>query len=81
MHHPNIIPVREMVMENSMPLTSYMVMDYIPLDMATVVYKHQKTCFSQSQVKCLLYQLLQGCQYMHSKWIIHRYDRSFVYNS
>ncbi|KAK8815191.1 hypothetical protein WA158_003403 [Blastocystis sp. Blastoise] len=72
LHHPNIIPVKEMVIDPHPPMTTYMVMEYLPLDMVKVMFTKMQVPFSQSEVKCLLYQLLQGVEYMHSKWIIHR---------
>ena len=49
----------------------FMVMDYIPIELGKAIHSLQ-TDLSASEVKTLLYQLLSGIEYMHSKWYFHR---------
>jgi cell division cycle 2-like protein len=68
--HPNIINVREVVLDRSMQKV-YMAMDYAEHDLKGLmeVMRHP---FSQSEVKSLMQQLLSAVDYMHEQWIVHR---------
>lgn len=50
-----------------------MAMEYCPHDLKTLMEKKMKTRFSQSEVKCLMLQLLSAIAYLHENWVIHRY--------
>ena len=54
--HPNIIPVREMVVGDTLDQV-YMVMDYMDHDLK-VLLRTMKHPFTTSEVKCLMHQLL-----------------------
>ena len=49
----------------------FLVMEYLPHDLKHLM-ENMRARFSQSEVKCLLVQLLKACCYMHDNWIIHR---------
>jgi len=70
LRHPNIIRVREMVVGGS-SRSVYMVMDYMEHDLKTLMSR-MKHSFSQSEVKCLLRQLLSAVEFMHRHWYLHR---------
>eukprot|EP01012_Entosiphon_sulcatum_P039733 TRINITY_DN5276_c0_g1_i1.p1 TRINITY_DN5276_c0_g1~~TRINITY_DN5276_c0_g1_i1.p1 ORF type:complete len:473 (+),score=111.56 TRINITY_DN5276_c0_g1_i1:23-1420(+) len=68
--HPNIVAVEEIVVGNRDD-SIFLVMEYVEHDIKYLM-EQMKARFSQAEVKCLLMQLLRGCAYMHSNWIIHR---------
>ena len=71
LRHPNIIRVREMVVGGPRSNKIYMVMDYMEHDLQTLMSKMKRN-FTQSEVKCMLRQLLDAVSYMHRRWIFHR---------
>jgi len=71
LHHPNIIRVREMVVGGPKQNKIFMVMDYMEHDLKTLM-SNMKRKFTQSEVKCLLRQLLDAVSYMHRNWFFHR---------
>lgn len=62
--------MQEMVIGDSFSEV-YMVMDYEPQELGKVLHTI-KNDLSASEVKSLMYQLLSGIEYMHSKWYFHR---------
>mmetsp|Transcript_30579 Transcript_30579/g.79778 ORF Transcript_30579/g.79778 Transcript_30579/m.79778 type:complete len:422 (+) Transcript_30579:244-1509(+) len=68
--HPNIVNVREVVVGDTLD-EIFMVMEYLEHDFRNLldVMPHP---FGQSEVKCLLQQLLEATAYMHKNWVIHR---------
>ena len=71
LRHPNIIRVREMVVGGPKRNRIFMVMDYMEHDLQTLMSKMKRN-FTQSEVKCMLRQLLDAVSYMHRHWIFHR---------
>lgn len=46
-------------------------MEYCEQDLASLL-DNMSQPFSESEVKCIILQVLQGLKYMHSRYIIHR---------
>ena len=69
-HHPSIVDVKEVVMGNMDSV--FMVMEYMEHDLKGLM-ESMKQPFSQSEVKCLMLQLLSGVNYLHDNWVLHRY--------
>lgn len=71
--HPSIVAVREVVVDDSFDGfdSIYMVMDYVEHDLKALM-QARKEPFSQSEVKCLMLQLLEGVNYLHDNWVLHR---------
>ena len=70
--HPNIIRHVETILDNK---AIYMVFQYCEHDLLQMVHRHSQTIqrnIPACTVKSILYQLLRGCQYLHTNWILHR---------
>uniref|UniRef100_A0A8D8YLP8 Cyclin-dependent kinase 10 n=1 Tax=Cacopsylla melanoneura TaxID=428564 RepID=A0A8D8YLP8_9HEMI len=68
--HENIVQLKEVVVGKS--LTSiYLVMEYCEHDLASL-QDNVENPFTESQVKCVILQVLKGLNYLHSNFIIHR---------
>jgi cell division cycle 2-like protein len=70
MKHENIVNVKEVVYGSSLDKI-YVVMEYLDHELKSIL-EDRKIQFTYPQIKCLVRQLLEGLEYMHSKWIIHR---------
>lgn len=68
--HANIVGVREVVVGHSMDAV-YMVMEYADHDLKSLM-SSMRGFFSQSELKCVMQQLLAGVAAMHDKWVMHR---------
>lgn len=69
-HHPSIVDVKEVVVGSSLD-SIFMVMEYMEHDLKALMETMKQT-FSQSEVKCLMLQLLSGVKYLHDNWVLHR---------
>ncbi|KAK4377007.1 hypothetical protein RND71_003303 [Anisodus tanguticus] len=69
-HHLSIVDVKEVVVGSSLD-SIFMVMEYMEHDLKALM-ETMKQPFSQSEVKCLMLQLLQGVKYLHDNWVLHR---------
>ncbi|KAE8023647.1 hypothetical protein FH972_009319 [Carpinus fangiana] len=70
LHHPSIVDVKEVVVGSSLD-SIFMVMEYMEHDLKGLM-ETMKQPFSQSEVKCLMLQLLEGIKYLHGNWVLHR---------
>lgn len=68
--HPSIVDVKEVVMGSSLD-SIFMVMEYMEHDLKALM-ESMRQPFSQSEVKCLMLQLLGGVKYLHDNWVLHR---------
>lgn len=69
-HHPSIVDVKEVVVGSNLDRI-YMVMEYMEHDLKGLM-ETMKQPYSQSEVKCLMLQLLGGIKYLHDNWVLHR---------
>ncbi|XP_074560639.1 cyclin-dependent kinase G-2-like [Curcuma longa] len=69
-HHPSIVDVKEVVVGSELDKI-FMVMEYMEHDLKALMETMKKP-YSQSEVKCLMLQLLSGVKYLHDNWVLHR---------
>ncbi|XP_074379004.1 cyclin-dependent kinase G-2-like isoform X2 [Apium graveolens] len=70
-NHPSIIDLKEVV-EGSSTDCVFLVMEHMDYDLGAVLRRRKKQPFCQTEVKCLMLQLLQGVKYLHDNWVLHR---------
>ncbi|KAK7207398.1 kinase-like domain-containing protein [Myxozyma melibiosi] len=71
LRHQNIIGVLDVAVADRQLDEIYMVMEFAQHDLADLIdYSGAK--FTVSEVKCIMKQLLEGLEYIHSQDIIHR---------
>uniref|UniRef100_A0A1A9W0T8 Protein kinase domain-containing protein n=1 Tax=Glossina brevipalpis TaxID=37001 RepID=A0A1A9W0T8_9MUSC len=68
--HENIVNLLDVVVGKSLE-SIFLVMEYCEQDLASLL-DNMAQPFSESEVKCIILQVLQGLKYMHSRYIIHR---------
>lgn len=69
-NHVNIVKLNEVVVGKSLE-NIFLSMEYCEQDLASLL-DNMKDPFSESQVKCITLQVLEGLRYLHNKFIIHR---------
>ncbi|KAH3743086.1 Cyclin-dependent kinase G-2 [Pelomyxa schiedti] len=68
--HQNIVNLREVVV-GELQESLFLVFDYADHDLALLLDSVTHP-FSESEIKCLMIQLLTGLAYLHDHWVIHR---------
>ncbi|KAL9651206.1 hypothetical protein ABK040_008277 [Willaertia magna] len=81
LEHPNVLKVKDIVIDKN-DGSFIMVSSYCKLDLEKLLRYHKEQIIldnrklpqrlDRSVVKSILYQMLQGINYLHSKWIMHR---------
>ncbi|KAI3326378.1 Pkinase-domain-containing protein [Xylariaceae sp. AK1471] len=70
--HDNVIRLIEIILEDK---CIFMVFEYAEHDLLQIIHHHTQQprhSIPPSTVKSILFQLLNGCQYLHSNWVLHR---------
>ncbi|XP_057307490.1 cyclin-dependent kinase 10-like [Hydractinia symbiolongicarpus] len=70
LQHRNIVRLKEVVVGRKLEYV-FLVMEYCEHDLASLL-DNMKNPFTEAQIKCLLMQLLEGVNYLHDRFIIHR---------
>lgn len=68
--HENIVKLKEVVVGKEIEKI-YLVMEYCEQDLASLLDNLEKP-FTESEVKCIIIQLLRGLKYLHENYIVHR---------
>ncbi|KAK6624904.1 Cyclin-dependent kinase 10 [Polyplax serrata] len=68
--HDNIVLLKEVVVGRSLE-SIFLVMEYCEQDLASLLDNMQAP-FTESQVKCIMIQVLRGLKYLHKNFIVHR---------
>ena len=66
----NIVELLDVVVGRDLE-NMFLVMQYCEQDLASLI-DNMKIPFTESQVKCIMIQLLDGIEYLHQNYIIHR---------
>jgi cyclin-dependent kinase 8/11 len=70
--HVNIIKLIEIILEDK---CIFMVFEYAEHDLLQIIHHHTQPTrhpIPAPTVKSIMFQLLNGCQYLHSNWVLHR---------
>lgn len=70
--HANIIKLHEIILEDK---CIFMVFEYAEHDLLQIIHHHTQPTrhpIPPSTVKSIMFQLLNGCQYLHANWVLHR---------
>jgi len=68
--HENIVRLEDVVVGQRLHKI-FLVMEYCEMDLASML-NQMNSPFTESQVKCLLLQLFEGLDYLHSRFYVHR---------
>ncbi|MFS7903635.1 putative protein-serine/threonine kinase CMGC-RCK family [Helianthus anomalus] len=67
-NHPNIVKLKEIIRENN---TLFLIFEYMECDLYQLMVERTKP-FSESEIRNMCFQTLQGLAYMHHKGYMHR---------
>ncbi|KUI72809.1 Serine/threonine-protein kinase SSN3 [Cytospora mali] len=70
--HANVIKLQEIILEDK---CIYMVFEYAEHDLLQIIHHHTQQPrhpIPPATIKSIMFQLLNGCQYLHSNWVLHR---------
>ncbi|KAK9880999.1 hypothetical protein WA026_014342 [Henosepilachna vigintioctopunctata] len=68
--HENIVHLKEVVVGKSLE-SIFLAMEYCEQDLASLLDNMQAP-FTESQVKCIMLQVLRGLRYLHHNFVVHR---------
>ena len=71
--HPNIITLYEVVVGSKLN-SMFLVFEYAENDLSRILdeMRDKERPFTESEIKCLMQQLLRAVLFLHDHWIIHR---------
>ncbi|KAI9838386.1 MAG: cyclin-dependent protein kinase [Sarea resinae] len=70
--HPNVIHLVEIILEDK---CIFMVFEYAEHDLLQIIHHHTQPtrhAIPAPTIRSILFQLLNGIQYLHSNWVLHR---------
>lgn len=70
MEHPNIIKLREIILEGESKNELYLVLDYLPSDIKKIFKSNR--FLSYRNIKEIVFQILAGLNYCHQCQVLHR---------
>ncbi|KAG6000637.1 cyclin-dependent protein kinase [Claviceps maximensis] len=72
LHHHNVIRLVETILEDK---CIFMVFEYAEHDLLQIIHHHTQQPrhpIPPNTIKSIMFQLLNGCQYLHTHWVLHR---------
>ncbi|KAI0153164.1 cyclin-dependent protein [Xylariaceae sp. FL1272] len=72
LQHDNVIKLIEIILEDK---CIFMVFEYAEHDLLQIIHHHTQAPrhnIPPSTIKSIMFQLLNGCQYLHKNWVLHR---------
>ncbi|KAK4104382.1 cyclin-dependent protein [Parathielavia hyrcaniae] len=72
LNHANVIRLIEIILEDK---CIFMVFEYAEHDLLQIIHHHTQQPrhpIPPSTIKSIMFQLLNGCQYLHTNWVLHR---------
>jgi cyclin-dependent kinase 8/11 len=72
LEHANVIKLIEIILEDK---CIFMVFEYAEHDLLQIIHHHTQQPrhpIPPATVKSIMFQLLNGCQYLHANWVLHR---------
>lgn len=72
LRHANVIGLVEIILEDK---CIFMVFDYAEHDLLQIIHHHTQQPrhpIPPAAVKSIMFQLLNGCHYLHTNWVLHR---------
>jgi len=70
--HGNVIRLVEIILEDK---CIFMVFEYAEHDLLQIIHHHTQNPrhpIPPTTIKSIMFQLLNGCQYLHTNWVLHR---------
>lgn len=70
--HPSVIRLHEIILEDK---CIYMVFEYAEHDLLQIIHHHTQQPrhpIPPATIKSIMFQLFNGCQYLHASWVLHR---------
>jgi cyclin-dependent kinase 8/11 len=70
--HENVIKLVEIILEDK---CIFMVFEYAEHDLLQIIHHHTQQPrhpIPPTTIKSIMFQLLNGCQYLHTNWVLHR---------
>ncbi|EPE02654.1 serine threonine-protein kinase ssn3 [Ophiostoma piceae UAMH 11346] len=70
--HSNVIRLVEIILEDK---AIFMVFEYAEHDLLQIIHHHTQQPrhpIPPATIKSIMFQLLNGCQYLHTNWVLHR---------
>jgi cyclin-dependent kinase 8/11 len=72
LNHQNVIRLIEIILEDK---CIFMVFEYAEHDLLQIIHHHTQQPrhpIPPATIKSIMFQLLNGCQYLHTNWVLHR---------
>ncbi|KAJ4302478.1 cyclin-dependent protein kinase [Collariella sp. IMI 366227] len=72
LNHANVIRLIEIILEDK---CIFMVFEYAEHDLLQIIHHHTQPPrhpIPSATIKSIMFQLLNGCQYLHTNWVLHR---------